>query len=201
MRCEIGRMDSLAQVSFHDIGTFGIRRRKPQNAQFMWSRLDNVFTVAEELSLLDETRQNSITLNISGRVRNFHIWTLNTPTCSLVAGVIATGVQEARAVVIKTIGLTRSATSSRIRIVVPSGFHMLLQGKLVGTGSPEANMMIDILNLNDPALIAERRALIEGLEKELSSGTASQTLCQDFYETDRNCARPSFANVAISYLS
>ena len=61
--------------------------------------------------------------------------------------------------------------------------------------------MIQKLNLNDPALIAERRALIEQLEDDLSHGIDSQVLCADYQEIDRSGARPGFANVTVGYLS
>ena len=61
--------------------------------------------------------------------------------------------------------------------------------------------MIEVLNLNHPELVTDRQGVIEDLERELAEGTAPDVLRQDYLDTDRSGARPSFANVAIGYLN
>ena len=80
-------------------------------------------------------------------------------------------------------------------------FFYLASGIIHGNGSPEANKMIEMLNLNDPALIADRKAIMEELDKDLSNNVLVETLCADYQAIDGSGARPGFANVAIAYLS
>ena len=61
--------------------------------------------------------------------------------------------------------------------------------------------MIQVLNLNHPELVTERQVVIEDLDRELAEGIPTDVLHQDYLDTDHNGARPSFANVAIGYLS
>lgn len=79
-------------------------------------------------------------------------------------------------------------------------FRFLASGEVVGDGTPEAETMIDVLNLNHPELAAERRDLIDGVESELAEGVTLDDLRLGFLAQDRDGARPSFANVAIGYL-
>ncbi len=60
--------------------------------------------------------------------------------------------------------------------------------------------MIDVLNLNHRELIAERSALIEELEGELSGGVPLGELTASFSDVSPKGTRVSFANVAIHYL-
>ena len=56
------------------------------------------------------------------------------------------------------------------RSPVPSGFRFRSSGRIAGGGAPEAEKMIDVLNLNHPGLVTERRTLIESLDKDLNGG-------------------------------
>ena len=73
-------------------------------------------------------------------------------------------------------------------------------GGVQGDGSPEADKMILVLNLNHRELIAERSALIEGLDDELNQGQSYFELIEGFLNVSPRGARVSFANVAIQYL-
>ena len=79
-------------------------------------------------------------------------------------------------------------------------FRFRSSGKIAGDGTPESGKMIEVLNLNHPELATERQGVIEDLERELAEGTPPDVLRQDYLDTDRSGARPSFANVAIGYL-
>ena len=79
-------------------------------------------------------------------------------------------------------------------------FGFRASGVIVGDGTPEADKMIDKLNLNHPELVAERRDLIDGVEGELADGVPLDDLRLGYITRDRGGARPSFANVAIGYL-
>lgn len=80
-------------------------------------------------------------------------------------------------------------------------FRFRSSGKIAGDGTPESGRMIEVLNLNHPELVTERQGVIEDLERELAEGTPPDVLRQDYLDTDRSGARPSFANVAIGYLN
>lgn len=61
--------------------------------------------------------------------------------------------------------------------------------------------MIGTLNLNHSEPVAERQVMIEALDSALNDGTPPDSLVQDFLDMDSHGARPSFANVAIGYLT
>ena len=73
-------------------------------------------------------------------------------------------------------------------------------GFIQGDGSPEANKMIDVLNLNHNELTAERSALIEHLDDELKDGVPLCQLTNSYNDVSPRGTRVSFANVAIQYL-
>ena len=73
-------------------------------------------------------------------------------------------------------------------------------GWIQGDGSPQAEKMIDVLNLNHRELIAERSALIEHLDRELNEGVSQCELITAFLEVSAIGARASFAHVALRYL-
>lgn len=73
-------------------------------------------------------------------------------------------------------------------------------GGIQGDGSPEADQMILVLNLDHRELVAERSALIEELDDELNKGLSHYELIEDFLDVFPRGTRVSFANVAISYL-
>lgn len=79
-------------------------------------------------------------------------------------------------------------------------FEFASGGGILGDGSPEADQMITILNLNHRELIAERLALIEELDWELSQGLSHCDLIESFLQVSPNGSRVSFANVAVQYL-
>ena len=79
-------------------------------------------------------------------------------------------------------------------------FRFRSSGRIAGGGTPEAEKMIDVLNLNHRELVTERRTLIESLDKDLNGGLPRADLLQDYRDPDGSGARPSFANVAIGYL-
>ena len=79
-------------------------------------------------------------------------------------------------------------------------FRYRLSGKIAGDGSPEADKMIRVLNLEHRELVTERKNLLEHLERQLMDGEVVDQIRQDYEDTERNGARPSFANVAIGYL-
>ena len=80
-------------------------------------------------------------------------------------------------------------------------FRFRSSGRIAGDDSPEADKMIWTLNLNHPGLVKERRDMIEELDDALNNGVLPKVLIQDFLYVDPNGTRPSFANVAIGYLS
>ena len=63
--------------------------------------------------------------------------------------------------------------------------------------------MIEVLNLCHRELAVTRRDLIENLDGQLNEAEpgAVHDLLQDYLDTDGRGARPSFANVAIGYLT
>ena len=73
-------------------------------------------------------------------------------------------------------------------------------GLIQGDGSPEADQMIAVLNLNHNELKAERSALIEQLDDELKEGVSICQLTKSFRDVSLKGMRVSFANVAIQYL-
>ena len=73
-------------------------------------------------------------------------------------------------------------------------------GLIQGDGSPEADQMIAVLNLNHNELKAERSALIEQLDDELKEGVSICQLTKSFRYVSLKGMRVSFANVAIQYL-
>lgn len=79
-------------------------------------------------------------------------------------------------------------------------FRFRASGCIAGGGSPEAGKMIEVLNLNHPELVTDRRTLIEHLDEDLNGGAPRDDLLRSYLDTDRSGARPSFANVAIGYL-
>ena len=79
-------------------------------------------------------------------------------------------------------------------------FLFRVSGEIVGGDSPASDEMISVLNLNHPELMAERKVMIEDVERELGIGTSLEELCQGYSHKDRNGIRPSFANVALGYL-
>ena len=79
-------------------------------------------------------------------------------------------------------------------------FAFTSDGQVRGDGSSEADQMIDVLNLNHRELIAERSALIEELEGDLSQGVDFYELIASFTDVSQKGTRVSFANVATHYL-
>ena len=73
-------------------------------------------------------------------------------------------------------------------------------GWIQGDGSPEAEKMIVVLNLNHRELIAERSTLIEHLDGALNEGVSHSELIAAFLDVSALGARASFAHVAIRYL-
>ena len=73
-------------------------------------------------------------------------------------------------------------------------------GRIRGDGSPEADQMINVLNLNYSELIVERLALIEELDGELNEGVSPCELTKTYSDVSAEGTRVSFANVAIHYL-
>ena len=79
-------------------------------------------------------------------------------------------------------------------------FSFASGGRVQGDGSPEADKMIVVLNLNHRELVAERSALIEGLDEELNQGLSYLELIEGFLSVSPERSRVSFANVAFQYL-
>ena len=79
-------------------------------------------------------------------------------------------------------------------------FRFRSSGHIAGRGASEAEKMIEVLNLNHPALVTERRTLIESLDEDLNEDVPGDDLLRSYRDTDGSGARPSFANVAIGYL-
>ena len=79
-------------------------------------------------------------------------------------------------------------------------FRFRSSGEIAGDDSPEADKMLEVLNLNHPELVTERQVVIEDLERELEEGAPPDELRQGYLDQDRTGARPSFANIAIEYL-
>lgn len=73
-------------------------------------------------------------------------------------------------------------------------------GGIQGDGSPEAEQMVFVLNLNHRELIADRSELIEFLDGELNEGVSHGELTAAFLDVSSIGARASFANVAVQYL-
>lgn len=80
-------------------------------------------------------------------------------------------------------------------------FRFRSSGDITGDGTAEATEMIEVLNLNHRELATERQNLIETLDHQLNEGEPRHHVLQDYLDTDRRGARPSFANVAIGYLN
>ena len=80
-------------------------------------------------------------------------------------------------------------------------FRFRSSGEIAGDGSPEADRMIQVLNMNHPELVTERQVVIEDLEREMADGVPPDALRQAYLGTDHNGARPSFANVAIGFVN
>lgn len=78
-------------------------------------------------------------------------------------------------------------------------FRFRSSGHVAG-GAPEAEKMIEVLNLNHPELVTDRRTLIENLDEDLNGGAPRDDLLRSYLSTDRSGVRPSFANAAIGYL-
>ena len=79
-------------------------------------------------------------------------------------------------------------------------FVFASRGQVEGDGSPEADKVIKVLDLNHLELIAERSTLIEHLDDELNEGVSLCKLIKSYDEVSSSGARVSFANVAIQYL-
>ena len=79
-------------------------------------------------------------------------------------------------------------------------FSFTSGGGIQGDGSPEAEKMLFVLNLNHRELIAERSELVELLDGELNQGVSHCELMSGFLDVSSTGARASFANVAIQYL-
>ena len=79
-------------------------------------------------------------------------------------------------------------------------FRFRSSGHIAGGGAPEAEKMIEVLNLNHSELVTERRTLIESLDEDLNGGVPEDDLLRSYRDTDGSGTRPSFANVAIGYL-
>lgn len=73
-------------------------------------------------------------------------------------------------------------------------------GWIQGDGSPEAEKMVAVLNLNHRELIADRSVLIEHLDGELNEGVSYCELITTYLDVSSNGARESYANVAVQYL-
>lgn len=79
-------------------------------------------------------------------------------------------------------------------------FHFRSSGDITGDGSPEAEKMIQVLNLNHPELVTNRQLLIESLDQNLWEGVSEEDLLQSYMNLDRNGARLSFAHVVMRIL-
>ena len=79
-------------------------------------------------------------------------------------------------------------------------FRFRSSGHIAGDGSPEADRMIEKLNLNHRELVTDRRDIIETMDEKLNVDDSPERLHRDFLDIDHHGARPSFANVAIGYL-
>lgn len=79
-------------------------------------------------------------------------------------------------------------------------FAFASSGRIKGDGSPEADRMIEALNLNHKELVTDRSALIEDLDGELKDGVSPHELIKAFENVSQTGARASFANVALQYL-
>ena len=79
-------------------------------------------------------------------------------------------------------------------------FEFASDGGIRGDGTPEADRMIQVLNLNHPELVAERSGLIEELDAELAQGASVAELRQGYRDVGPSGTRVSFANVAVRYL-
>ena len=80
-------------------------------------------------------------------------------------------------------------------------FRFRSSGHIAGDGSPEADMMIEKLNLNHRELVADRQSIVEALDEELNAGSPPAALRDSFLAVDHHGARPGFAHVAIGYLN
>ena len=79
-------------------------------------------------------------------------------------------------------------------------FVFASDGRICGDGTPEADRMIDVLNLNHSELVYERSALIEELDCELGQGASVAELQRSYRNVGPKGTRVSFANVAVHYL-
>ena len=79
-------------------------------------------------------------------------------------------------------------------------FGFRSSGGIVGDGTPEADTMIAVLNLNHSELVADRQDLTDDLERELAAVIPLDDLRLGYTVQNQGGARPSFANVAIGYL-
>ena len=79
-------------------------------------------------------------------------------------------------------------------------FRFRSSGRIAGDDSTEAGKMIEVLNLNHPELVTDRRTLIGSLDEDLNGGVPRDDLLRSYLATDGSGARPSFANVAIGYV-
>ena len=79
-------------------------------------------------------------------------------------------------------------------------FRFRSTGRIAGDDSTEAGKMIEVLNLNHPELVTDRRTLIESLDEDLNGDVPRDDLLRSYLATDGSGARPGFANVAIGYV-
>ena len=80
-------------------------------------------------------------------------------------------------------------------------FRFRSSGHIAGDGSPEADKMIEKLNLNHRELVVDRQDILEDLDDKLNAGHTPARLREGFLAVDRHGARPDFAHVAIGYLN
>ena len=72
-------------------------------------------------------------------------------------------------------------------------------GRIRGDGTPAAEEMIAVLNLNHPELVADRSQLIEAVDAELEKVGPGE-LVQNYSAVAPDGTRGSFAHVAVRYL-
>ena len=72
-------------------------------------------------------------------------------------------------------------------------------GRIRGDGTPAAEKMVAVLNLNHPELVADRSQLIEAVDAELEKVGPGE-LVQNYSAVAPDGTRGSFAHVAVRYL-
>ena len=80
-------------------------------------------------------------------------------------------------------------------------------GRVGGDGTPAADTMIEVLNLNAPGLVHDRSELIEAVDGQMAEGDDAGTveamareLISDYAATRPDGTRESFTHVAVRYL-